>query len=199
MYSNNNDITINNSTFYRNIGRYQAADIYVTFGTIRVFESSFEVGKRVSIYTTSATAKFSGVQMIGYNTSSQDFTSDISAGVYAEDTTDFVVESSTFTNLTFAKAGGAIAIFKTGSLTENDELPDTTYYTIRDSTFTSNTALIGGAIYAYDTETVLISNCSFHSNRAISDGHTENSGIGGAILYFTTGKFINDFKIFYSQ
>ena len=198
MYSNNNDITINNSTFYRNIGRYQASDIYVTFGAIRVFDSSFEVGKRVSIYTTSATTKLNGVQMIGYGTSSQNFTSDFGAGVYAEDTTDFVVESSTFTNLTFGQAGGAIAIFKTGSLTESYELPDTTYYTIRNSTFTSNIAFVGGAIYAYNIETVLISNCSFNSNKAVYNSTIDNSGLGGAIFYSTIGKYLW-FKAFYSQ
>ena len=192
IYSNNNNITVNNSTFYRNLGGLQGSDIYGTFGTISIYESDFEVGKKVSVYTTSVTTKLNQVYMVGSNTSSQEFTSDYGAGVYAEDTEEFVVESSTFENLTFAQFGGAIAIIKTSSLAEGDELPTKTYYTIKDSTFTSNIAQVGGAIYIYDTETVSISNCSFNGNIANYDQTVENSGYGGSIFYYTTGKLNND-------
>ena len=183
---------MNNSTFNRSIAAQQGSDIYGTFGNISIYESSFEVGNKVSIYTISVVTRMSQVQMIGYNTSSQEFTSDYGAGVYAEDTTEFVVESSTFENLTFAQFGGAIAIVKTGSITEGDNLPTTTYYTIKDSTFTSNIAQVGGAIYVYNTETVSISNCSFYDNIANYDQTVENSGYGGSIFYYTTGKLNND-------
>ena len=192
IYSNNNYITVNNSTFNRSIAAQQGSDIYGTFGNISVYDSSFEVGNKVSIYTISVVTRLSQLQMIGYNTSSQEFTSDYGAGVYAEDTTEFVIESSTFENLTFAQFGGAIAIVKTGSITEGDGLPTTTYYTIKDSTFTSNIAQVGGAIYVYNTDTVSISNCSFYDNIANYDQAVENSGYGGSIFYYTTGKLNND-------
>ena len=198
IYSNNNNITVNDSTFYKNIAVLQGSDVYTTFGYITINECNFEIGKIVSVYTTGTTANLYKVNMVGYDTSDNQYTSDFGAGVYAEDSTDFVVESSTFENLTFAQAGGAIAIYKTGSLTENDELPNSTYYTIKDSTFTSNLAYVGGAIYIYDTETVSISNCTFDSNKADLTDQEENSGFGGAILYHTSGKLENDPKLFYS-
>ena len=192
FYSNNNNITINNSTFLDNKCKLQASDIYVTFGDIEIDSSHFYISDdKVSVYTTSTITRLAKVRMIGVGDWDYgEIGSNYAAGLYVEDTTSLVVNSSSFENLTFAQYGGAIVILKSGSVSEGDRIPEETYYTIIDSNFTSNTAYAGGAIYVYNTETVLISNCIFNSNAAISGGEVRDwNGLGGAIHYETSGRF----------
>jgi hypothetical protein len=95
--------------------------------------------------------------------------------------------TSTFSNITHAKNGGAIYLSYSVSNKPNS-FPLLATHKINNSTFTSNTAQFGGAVLISDIDYVQISSSTFDSNTAIHDKEETNAGLGGAIAYTATGK-----------
>lgn len=105
-------------------------------------------------------------------------------GIYAYNSDSFEVKDSIFKNMNYAEKGGAIFLSMSNRI-KGREIPVQPTYKITSSTFTSNLALLGGAIYVEGVDHTEITSCTFDGNKAYT---FTSGGDGGAIYYESKGK-----------
>ena len=104
-------------------------------------------------------------------------------GIYAYNSDSFEVKDSIFKNINYAEKGGAIFLSMSNRV-KGWGVPAQPKYKIISCTFTSNLALLGGAIYVESVDYTEITSCTFDGNKAYK---LTSGGDGGAIYYESKG------------
>ena len=183
-------ISISSCSFTSTSAQRDGSVIYLNSGTSTISSSNFTVEPGLApIYTSGG--NFTGTNLIlnNGNISNTKYDQDVlGGGIYASNSENFQIAASTFNNLNYGGKGGAIYLTATTSMKESS-IPVQPVYTITSSTFNSNSAMYGGAIYADNVDYAQINSCTFSNNKAVT--YQTMGGDGGSVYYASSGKLLN--------
>ena len=174
-------LSITNWNFVGNVAYDSGSVLFLVSGTI-----SFDFSN------VTTTPKYNAINIVGGNFTSTkakysigvafniEIDNQILGGaIYVSNPESFSVTENTFTDLDYAYQGGAIYMTMS-STARSSGIPNSPVCIIQSSSFISNTAKFGGAVYVSGVNYVQISNTSFTSNTAEKD---DVGGNGGALYY----------------
>jgi predicted outer membrane repeat protein len=195
-------VAISDSTFTSHTALRDGSDLYLSSGVTTLTGTNFTIKPNPSsIYVSSGKFTATNINVGNSDTTNTEITEELSGGsIHASNTESFSVSSSTFSNINFAKLGGAIYITYLASL-KDGSIPATASFSIASTTFTSNAATKGGAIYVDNVDYAEIRSCTFTSNEANTEtDFTDGNGEGGAIYYASSGKpiYLIDYRFCFS-
>ena len=184
--SNYNSISIASSTFQSGVAITDGSEIYSNSGTLSLDTCTFTLTpskSAISLLSTSFTGN--KITMTNSNTSNTSKTATKGGGIYSKNSGSFTLSSSTFTSINYAEYGGAVYL----DSDTKTAIPSSASHTLKNVTFTSNSAYQGGALYINNVDYVSIGNTTIAQNSAVSSSSV--SGKGGGLYYASSSKFYN--------
>ena len=179
-------VIISQWNFMNNFSEGDSSDWYLDSGTTYISSSTFSIYPGPSsIYVSSG--NFSGYDLQFTNLHpefSSIYESTNGAAIFSENMEKFSIQSSKFTSLNFANAGGAIYL-AVNTKTRNTGLT-IPIFVISSWTFKNNTSKNGGAIYFDNVDYASVISSIFLLNSA--KDNTYENGYGGAIFYGSSGR-----------
>lgn len=182
-------LQILDSTFADHTAKRDGADLYLSSGSTTISNCNFTaLPNPSSILVSSGNFTASNLKMENSQTSNTVINEGYLGGaIYAENTESFSLTDSEFSNFNYAEQGGAIFLSFLSAL-KGSAIPSMPTFVVSSCTFTSNSAVKGGAIYVDNVDYAQISSCTFTSNTAVTDSNIGKDGEGGAIYYGSSGK-----------
>ena len=185
--SRHQTLSIESCTFISNSAQRDGSVLYLDSGTTSVSSSNFTVTPITSAIYTSLNS-FTGEHLIfqNENVSNTEYKQDVfGGGIQVLNAKYFEIISSTFNSLNFAEKGGAIYVMALASAKDSN-IPTDPVYKIFNCTFTSNSAMNGGAIYVDNVDYAQINSSTFTNNKAVT--YKSAGGDGGGLYYASSGK-----------
>jgi hypothetical protein len=147
------------STFEKNDASDNGCSMYLNSGTTQLTNVTFDVEPNPSpIYISGGNFTATDITIANSETTNSVINKAVlGGGIHASNLESFVIQTSTFTYLNYAKYGGAIYAVMTSTV-KDDTIPDSSTHRIIGSTFTNNKAYSGGAVYVSEVDHFYLQN-----------------------------------------
>ena len=188
-------LEVTNCNFGNNNCKIQGWDLYLNYGkTILITEVVFLVNLYQSVYIYGGYITVFQISITNIDSSSKIKDAKIyGTGIYATNMNSFSLASSNFTNINYGGNGGAIYLSDTTKTRKS--IPDSASCTISSCYFVGNSGYNGGAIFIENIDYSIIQTSTFTNNTATINNDTQTGGYGGAIYYFSYGKYFSNIII----
>ncbi|CDW74982.1 UNKNOWN [Stylonychia lemnae] len=189
------DIYIGNKTLFQdNQALESGEDIYISnsFNKIRIDQVTInKINSKNSILIENAILEASNILITDTNSESQTSQGN-GAGIKCQNCRGLSIMNSKFQNLR-SQQGGCLYITESESNKESNSINLSHKYKIENTTFSNCSALLGGAIFANNPQSLIITSSIFQSNKAYLNAKSklEYQGSGGAIFYTCNSDTLN--------